>query len=164
MLLQRSSSILAFTFLKNIFCSSHFDRFPGWDLSVMLARRPSLLQTQTTSFDGTVASSKPSSESRFWGMKEIGRLDSKYFANKTLRWSMMEGYQQRTYNSSLPPAIVVHPETAIKSYNHQRNADKRNAHSRQTRQILQGELHFLFRILVGLESCISWNGPFAVEF
>lgn len=53
---------------------------------------------------------------------------------------MMEGYQQRVPTPQLPlPAIVVHQQTALKSHNHQRNTDIRNAHSRRARQILEGE-------------------------
>lgn len=77
---------------------------------------------------------------------------------------MMEGYQQRTYDPSLPPAIVVHRETALKSYNHQRSVDRRNDHSRQTREILQGEEDFIFRVLGQMNSFISSACRFAIEF
>ena len=77
---------------------------------------------------------------------------------------MMEGYQQRTYDPSLPPAIVVHREPVLKSYNHQRNVDRRNDHSRQMRYILQGEEEFFVRVPGQLNTLISSACRFAIEF
>lgn len=57
-----------------------------------------------------------------------------------LQKSMVEDYQQGAPAPSLPlPTIIVQQQTALKSHNHLRTTDARDAHSCRARQILQGK-------------------------